>query len=1417
MFYFTGSALLYAQENNCNDGIDNDLDGLIDEYDEDCCDQVSTFYDPCTSTNCSFLGDLPEVDLSRVFESNGQDYSTFCTPVFGDIDGDGETEIVVFRHDEDNNSVDIINGTTFLLEERIDIDSDGDNRTGSIALGDILDAGGDPGTDGNAEIVISVGSGTVYILRQTGQSTISNISRYDIHRTVTNVLLNINNIPQGAGVIETAMAPNIVDFDQDGIPEIYCGFLIIDPAEGVIMNSIPTGGLGAIHSINQAFRVSYTAAGEAVADTMIGQNGSPCGGACNGLELIAGRTVYAVEIDRSIPTVPTATLTAVNNALDGQANDMRDGFTSIADWDNDGDLDAIITTINAINDQTELYVWDLQTTTVMGSASTGYNYTGTRSIGRANIGDLDGDGEVEAVYCQNLALVAINNNYTSLWGAGTGFPYVITTDGSGATGASMFDFNADGQMEVVYRDEDNLRIINGLTGVNIQIAPCISSTTVEHPTIGDIDGNGTTEVLTVCDINTTFSSFEGRLVAFNAANTPWAPSRSVWNQANYSYTNINDDLSVPVIQQNHYAVQPLNSYINQYSDTLFRVPDATGSLEEAYCDLADGSIVININVSNIGDRLLGGTMPISVYNSNPLTATSTNPAILLGTIPTPLTLGTNLLAGGSTTVSFNVPSGNFTGQYFILLNDNGGNAGVAANFPYNSNTPYSSNIGECDYTNNLIVVDHPSCCFAAASPDYTSIDPAPGETTVIISGFHEIWPDKVYIPDGVTVIVENSAILDITNSDVVFGVGAGIDVRENAQLLAYNSVFRPCDDSETWRGIAFVEGLSGIVGSIKECTFINAEVAIDVVQDDALTQLAEVELKNNLFTNCYLGLRIDFEIAGPDIQVSGNTFEWGDWDHITYNTLPAALNFLGIELIKRGETSTVYVNPITQNSFANNTNYGSTFQNHSVGGILVHAGNADMDASNNQFTNLDYAFKVIADSEFGNPKISFENNFIEVTRRSNKDVLYQIEITRAEPAFSTVAYISGNTIVNSAVVDETLLSPTAPFFSNTLIGTGAIYSNNSAHIVDNYIRGFEVGIFADGGASGDGTQPTRISNNKIESFVYGIYRRGFTNVMHTIITCNEVDMKQMQDRTSINSIGICYQIDVATMEDIGFRNYTNPSLGFISDNCVSNTDMAIQIVNSSNVAGGNRLPPSLHVENNFMQNYYRTGFDIHDFEQSAAVGQFVRRNTFFSNNKGNGAIDIGRTVNFAAAAGTAFDIHGNDYGTTAVAWTNVNLRSNNVEPSSATCSGQDAGEDNILNFVDCNDEDILGETLTPTEMANSMGGASGVTTEPSGLPFPVLGQYTSQAIVRDAELNANELYVFPNPANNALTISFDNLLKGAKVLKVYNAQGQIVKTIEFSDTPAQKTISVEELTVGVYEIVLLDSRGLAGTSKFVKR
>ncbi len=80
------------------------------------------------------------------------------------------------------------------------------------------------------------------------------------------------------------------------------------------------------------------------------------------------------------------------------------------------------------------------------------------------------------------------------------------TDYSCATGITMFDFNQDGIPELVYRDQDYLRIINGslkdlVTG-NPVSAPydmarivVHSETGNEYPVIADLDNDGEAEIL----------------------------------------------------------------------------------------------------------------------------------------------------------------------------------------------------------------------------------------------------------------------------------------------------------------------------------------------------------------------------------------------------------------------------------------------------------------------------------------------------------------------------------------------------------------------------------------------------------------------------------------------------------------------------------------------------------------------------------------------------------------------------------------------------------------------------------------------------------------------------------------------------------------------------------------------------------
>ena len=145
------------------------------------------------------------------------------------------------------------------------------------------------------------------------------------------------------------------------------------------------------------------------------------------------------------------------------------------------------------------------------------------------VGDMDKDCQPEIGVTRARRVYALDYNGTStLQNKWT----LTTTDASGFTGITMFDFNQDGTQELVYRDESELRIIDGSgsTPVTIGTNACGSGTGSEMPVVADVDGDGQAEICVSCQ---TSSIQLGRLNVFESVGQPWAPCRSVWNQ--YSY------------------------------------------------------------------------------------------------------------------------------------------------------------------------------------------------------------------------------------------------------------------------------------------------------------------------------------------------------------------------------------------------------------------------------------------------------------------------------------------------------------------------------------------------------------------------------------------------------------------------------------------------------------------------------------------------------------------------------------------------------------------------------------------------------------------------------------------------------------------------------------------------------------------
>ncbi|HLP93256.1 MAG TPA: FG-GAP-like repeat-containing protein [Saprospiraceae bacterium] len=523
---------------------------------------------------------------------------------------------------------------------------------------------------------------------------------------------------------EPDQRPLLADFNGDGISEVYAGndiytFNLNNPALpslNKMLNGSATNGQSAFGLFSEGSCNPTAVDILTPADC----NGDPD---CGGLELVAGPVIYSIDLDVADGDPMEIKIQRDMRTMVPATSGYRDGYTAVADVNLDGVLDIVVTSARMTN-QFGVYIWNKNgfirwlpyPTNILSSGSLACiaNVYDDRQHGFAQ--DFP-----EILICSSMNFTCYNLQAAQLTPLNPYWWNLPTTDGSGWTGSTVYDFNGDGISEIVYRDESNLRILYGGAapfppGVDAQRnwlkTPCFSITSDEYAVVADVDNDGETEIAVCGRIALPpppfFNDrFRGRLRVYESDGFPWVPSRNVWNQFNYFIVNVNDDLSIPANQIQHHleqpapgsGIRPFNYYLsqrpvlNENYEPEIPLPDVVASVTQITC-LTD-SMTLSVQICNEGNKVFPSGSPVAFYLANPTVSTTA----LLGNVQL-----TNLPVQKDSclTFQFTLPRVS-SGTQFGVVNDD---ATVAPPFQLDVDFP-SSNILECDFLNNLFQFEVP--------------------------------------------------------------------------------------------------------------------------------------------------------------------------------------------------------------------------------------------------------------------------------------------------------------------------------------------------------------------------------------------------------------------------------------------------------------------------------------------------------------------------------------------------------------------------------------------------------------------------------------------------------------------------------------------------------------------------------------
>jgi hypothetical protein len=330
-------------------------------------------------------------------------------------------------------------------------------------------------------------------------------------------LWSSGELPNGASPNCGAVA--LHDLEGDGTVEVVIGAMVLEGATGALRFKGSVGA-GAGHA--------WAAPMGVAADVMgLGR-----------LQVIVGNAIY--DTDGSILW----------------QNGQGDGFVAVGNFDGDPEGEIVVARTGTLRlqDHNGTVLW------------TRPNLTGS-TIGPPTIADFNNDGRPEIGVAGNGVYMVVDEAGQTLWSRPT------VDYSSGFTGSAVFDFEGDGAAEVVYADENDVWVFNGINGeVKMKEDRHSSATCSEYPTIADVDNDGHAEIIYASGA---FSGqYETGVTVIGDSNDSWRAGSRAWNQHAYYLTNVNDDGTIPTSVDT-----------NWLSYNTFRSGDLSAGQRGEYADL----------------------------------------------------------------------------------------------------------------------------------------------------------------------------------------------------------------------------------------------------------------------------------------------------------------------------------------------------------------------------------------------------------------------------------------------------------------------------------------------------------------------------------------------------------------------------------------------------------------------------------------------------------------------------------------------------------------------------------------------------------------------------------------------------------------------------------------------------------------